>query len=131
MSNAERRLMALGKRGEHQIFLTCKDVTDAKRRETEWKKSSQNRESPVVEEKWARHWERASSGSSKRGLKMPQVGAQQVHRPVGLAKLGLGHQSLFGQTWFSQSWPKPSGKRHAIARGKSQELEQGTGRCGR
>ena len=36
-------------------------MRDAKRRETEWKKSLEKGESPVGEEKWAQ-WERATSG---------------------------------------------------------------------
>ena len=35
------------------------------------------------------------------GAENAKFGAQQVHRPVGLAKLGLG-QSSCGQTWV---WP--------------------------
>ena len=51
-------------RGTWKAPDSCKDVRDAKRRESEWKKSSENTESPQWwrKNKWARHGEHASSG---------------------------------------------------------------------
>ena len=57
----ESATSSLLEKGASNLPDSCKDVRDAKPRESEWKKSSEKGESPAGEEKWVRHWERASS----------------------------------------------------------------------
>ena len=50
------------RRREHRICLSCKDVRDAKRREGEWKKSSENTVPSGGRKKCVCHGDGASSG---------------------------------------------------------------------
>ena len=111
MKSEQGRAQTPALRKRSKIFLTCKDVTDAKRRESEWEKPS---------EKKVPKWRRKNAAPLRTRLIRREGTAEGRYQlwpsevwPRRFAKIG---QTKFGQ---HQVWPIPSLARSCFQGGES------------